>query len=298
MNGDVKIIPRIFGGIGNQLFCYAAARRLALVNNADLVIDDVSGFLYDVTYKRRYQLGHFNIPCRKATSFERLEPLSRARRYLKRAINLQRPFEQRQYIKQEGIDFDARLLQVKPRGTVYLEGYWQSEGYFKDVEQAIRGDLCIIPPTDSLNQGMAEEIKNSCAVALHVRWFDAPSKGVTAHNIAIDYYRRAFELIEQKVISPHYFLFSDDPDAAQSKLALTGKRVTVVAHNKGDDKAYADLWLMSQCRHFITANSSFSWWGAWLGISDQKIIVTPKLTIRGQASWGFNGLIPVSWVVI
>src|SRR5680860_1301943 len=119
------IVPRILGGLGNQPFSYAAARRLALVNNAELVIDNVSGFVRDHTYQRGYQLDHFSIPCRKATAFERLEPFSRARRYLKRRLSRRLPFEERGYIVQEGIEFDSRLLQVKPHGSVYLEGYWQ-----------------------------------------------------------------------------------------------------------------------------------------------------------------------------
>jgi len=105
-----KIISRIFGGLGNQLFCYAAARRLALVNNAELVIDNVSGFMHDTDYQRQYQLDHFSIPCRKATSVELLEPFPRIRRYLKRRLNQRRPFAQRSYLVQEGIDFDPRLL--------------------------------------------------------------------------------------------------------------------------------------------------------------------------------------------
>lgn len=169
-----KIIPRIFGGLGNQLFCYAAARRLALVNNAELVLDDVSGFVRDHVYQRRYQLDHFNIPCRKATPAERLEPLSRLRRYLKRAMNRRRPFQERSYIQQVGIDFDPRLLAVKPRGTVYLEGYWQSEQYFKDVEPAIREELRIIPPKVEISLAMAERIRGCLVVTVHVRFFDAP----------------------------------------------------------------------------------------------------------------------------
>lgn len=141
-----KIIPRIFGGLGNQLFCYAAARRLALVNNAELVIDDVSGFAYDIDYQRQYQLDHFNIPCRKATAAERMEPFSQVRRVLKRKWNLRRPFAQRTYIQQEGIDFDSRLLNVKPVGKVFMEGYWQSEDYFKDVASTLRQELQITPP--------------------------------------------------------------------------------------------------------------------------------------------------------
>jgi hypothetical protein len=159
-----KIIPRTLGGLGNQLFCYAAARRLALANSAELVLDTVSGFVRDHDYQRRYQLDHFNIPCRKATPSERMEPLSRVRRYLKRAMNRRRPFEERSYIQQEGIDFDPRLLAAKPCGTVYLEGYWQSEQYFKDVEPAIRDELRIMPPTDAANLAMAERIRSGVAV--------------------------------------------------------------------------------------------------------------------------------------
>lgn len=292
--GTTKIVPRIFGGLGNQLFCYAAARRLALVNKAELVIDD-SGFVRDHAYQRQNQLDHFCIQCRKATPAERLEPFSRARRYLKRRLSQRLPFEARSYICQEGMEFDPRLLQAKPCGTVYLEGYWQSESYFKDVEQTIRDDLRIIPPVDALNQRMAEEIRNSNAVALHVRWFDAPGHTAT-HNISADYYRRAMALMERKINSPRYFLFSDDPAAARAKLVLPEDRVTFVAHNYGDEYAYADLWLMSQCRHFITANSTFSWWGAWLGASQGKVVATPDLKIDGKAAWGFKGLIPNEWV--
>ena len=141
-----KITPRIFGGLGNQLFCYAAARRLALVNNAELVLDDVSGFTYDDFYQRHYQLDHFSIPCRKATPAERLEPYHRVRRYLKRRWNQRKPFAQRAYLVQAGIDFDPSLLHFKPKGTVYLEGYWQSEEYFMDVADTLRQDFRIISP--------------------------------------------------------------------------------------------------------------------------------------------------------
>jgi len=156
-----RVISRVFGGLGNQPFIYAAARRLALANNAELVIDATSGFVYDYEYQRHYQLDHFNIPCRKATAAERLEPLARARRHLKRRWNLRRPFEKRSYLQQEGIDFDPRLLSLRPKGRLYLEGYWQSEGYFKDVEQQIRDDLRITPPSDLQNQQMAQRIRNA-----------------------------------------------------------------------------------------------------------------------------------------
>ena len=110
-----KLITRIFGGLGNQLFCYAAARRLALANNADLVLDDVSGFAYDAVYQRHCQLDYFIIPCRKAAAVERLVPFSRPRLALKRSWNQCLPFEPRAYLVQEGIDYGPRLLHFKRR---------------------------------------------------------------------------------------------------------------------------------------------------------------------------------------
>ena len=270
-----KIITRIKGGLGNQLFCYAAARRLALINNAELVIDDVTGFVRDRQFRREYALGHFHIPVRKATPVERLEPFERYRRGVMKWLSRRKPFAKRRYLEQEGQDFDARLLALPVKENLYLDGLWQSERYFKDVEQTIRADLRIIPPTDAVNQRMADEIRNSHAVALHVRWFDAPGSA-TSQNASTDYYHRAIALMEEKIESPHYYLFSDDPSAARAKLTLPEGRVTFVSHNSGDKNAYADLWLMTQCQHFITANSTFSWWGAWLNPAPDKIVVAPK----------------------
>jgi len=293
-----KLIVRIRGGLGNQLFCYAAARRLALVNQAELVIDDVTGFCRDSLYRRKYMLDHFAIPVRKATAAERLEPFERYRRGIKKFISRQKAFQNRSYIEQEGIENDPRLLEFKPDGTVYLDGLWQSEGYFKDVEQAIRADLSIHPPLDPLNQKLADEIRTSKSVALHVRWFDAPG-GTSLHNITADYYQRAIAMMEERIGSPHYFLFSDNPEAARSKLALPEGRVSFISHNQGDENAYADLWLMSQCRHFITANSTFSWWGAWLGESKESVVLVPEFTPGGDVtSWSFRGLIPDRWLLV
>ena len=292
-----KIITRILGGLGNQLFCYAVARRLALINNAELVIDHVTGFARDYQYRRRYTLGHFYIPARKATPFERMEPLERYRRGVMKYLSGRKPFVERRYVEQEGPDFDERLLALKVRGTLYLDGCWQSEDYFKDVEQVIRDELRIIPPTDALNLHVSEEIRDSPSVALHVRWFDSPTDAV-GKNILAGYYRRAVSLMEEKINSPRYFLFSNYPEAVRAHLALPDKRVTCVSHNLGEENAYVDLWLMSQCKHFIIANSTFSWWGAWLCAGRDKVVVASDMKIDGKTAWGFKGLLPNEWIKI
>jgi hypothetical protein len=290
-----KVISLTMGGLGNQLFCYAAARRLSITNNAELVIDNITGFARDRQFRRRYMLDHFHIAARMATPGERFEPFGLYRRGLLKWFSSRKPLNERSYLEQEGQGFDERLLQLRIKGLCYLDGYWQSEHYFKDIEQTVREDLQIIPPTDAINMKIGAEILNRESVAIHVRWFDLLGSS-TSNNIPTGYYQRAIALIEEKISSPHYFLFSDNPEAALSILTISKERVTLVSHNKGDENAYADLWLMAQCRHFITANSTFSWWGAWLSPFKDKVVVAPDTRQDGKTVWGFEGVVPDSWI--
>jgi len=293
-----KVLVRIKGGLGNQLFCYAAARRLALVNDAELVIDDVTGFVRDRRYRRRYMLDRFRIPARKATPAERLEPFERYRRGVAKFLARRRPFHLRRYVEPEGVDFDPRLLSLKVEDTVYLDGYWQSEGYFKDVEPVIRKDLRIVPPQDDRNREMAQRIAECNAVAVHVRWFESPKATDGQHNVGPSYYAAGIREICEKVRDPHFFIFSDGPEAAMQVLRMAYGAATCIGHNRGDENAYADLWLMSQCRHFIIANSTFSWWGAWLSPHSEKVVVAPGIVQSGISSWGFAGCVPGEWTQI
>ncbi|MDA8130459.1 MAG: alpha-1,2-fucosyltransferase [Elusimicrobia bacterium] len=284
-----KVIIRIKGGLGNQLFCYAAARRLALANGAELVIDDVTGFVRDARYRRKYMLDHFNIGARKATPPERMEPFERLRRGLAKWLSRRRPFGARAYLEQEGLEFDPRLLALKVKDTVYLDGYWHSENYFKDREREIREDLRMSPPADAANLRVEAEIRSRASVALHVRLFEATGSA-GASDAPADYYRRAVDYMDAKAGRPHYFLFSDMPEEARSRIGLPGDRLTVVSHNRAGDAACADLWLMGRCSHFITANSTFSWWGAWLSDSPGKIVVAPA------AGFANDDAVPGTWV--
>jgi hypothetical protein len=206
------------------------------------------------------------------------------------------PFEERTYLEQEGVDYDSRLLDLKIRGTMYLEGYWQSEKYFKDVESIIRQDLEIKPPSDAANSATAELILSKPAVAVHVRFFDN-SFGSVQNNAPSEYYLRAIERMESLEPNAHYFIFSDKPKLARTLIIVPDDRVTLVDHNYGDLNAYADLWLMTLCRHFIIANSTFSWWGGWLAAHPEKIVIAPGFEMRhGKMWWGFEGLLPDEWI--
>jgi len=292
-----KIFVRIRGGIGNQLFCYAAARRLAHVNNVELILDHRTGFAKDYKYKRRFMLDSFQIPVRKIRRFELMWPFESVWLGFLKFISRHKYFQNSFYIEQKGMNFNDNLLNLQLKGNIYLDGYWQSEDYFKDIESIIRKDLIIKIPSDIYNQSIAINISKVNAVAIHVRWFDNPGN-IESHNVKVDYYNQSIKIIENKIENPHYFIFSDDPVASKSKIKLPENRYTIISHNKGDEHAYADLWLMSKCRYFITANSTFSWWAAWLSDFEDKLVLTPKLVVEGKTAWGFIGLIPKEWIKV
>ncbi len=289
-----KVIVVMKGGIGNQFFCYAAARRLTLVNAADLVIDDVSGFAVDKLYQRKYYLDHFNIAGRPATVKERLKRPIIIHRNWMRIINRWRPFFKRTYLEDRHLSFDSRLLDFQVKGTLYLDGYWQSENYFKDIENVIKKDLAFKPSFDPYTEELACKIEGCTAIAIHRRWFDPSGENYT-HNLPFNYYVQAIEKIERQVPNGIFFLFSDQPTLAAQELSYLGKRLVVVERNNNRDYTCDDLWLMSKCQHFIIANSTFSWWGAWLGEKEGSIVIAPDVKITGITAWGFPGLIPERW---
>jgi hypothetical protein len=292
-----KIVARIRGGLGNQLFCYAAARRLAISNGAEVVIDDVSGFVRDLEYRRMYMLDRFEIPARRATPAERLEPFERYRRGMLKLLSRRRPFGVGPYLEERDQRFDARLLTVTVRGVMYLDGLWQSDRYFQDIEAVLRDDLKMQPSTNPGSLQLAHEIRNSEAVAVHVRFFD-PAATAATQNVPTHYYQRAIAEMSSRVRAPRWFVFSDDPVAARERLPLPPRDTTFVMGNSGQGGSLEDFWLMRECRHFIIANSTFSWWAAWLADAAEKLVLAPRGEAGAATVWSFPAAIPAAWLTI
>nr|WP_315463754.1 alpha-1,2-fucosyltransferase [uncultured Rhodoferax sp.] len=300
-----KVVVRLKGGLGNQLFCYAAARRLAWANDAELVLDAVTGFKYDHLYRRTYALGCFNIPARLATPAEQMEPFGRVRRFWVRKQSERKPLAQRRYIQQVGVEFDPGIVTLRLMdGTTYFDPFGQSEGYFADIRDELKKDLVMSEPNEPENRAMAAQIASTDSVALHVRWFDT---GDSAHssNMSQAYYAAAIPHLLARIPSAHFFVFSDRPkETAQLLAPLMGEQpFTLVQHNAKTGNAEADFWLMRQCRHFIIGNSTFAWWAAWLGEQDRvgTNVSAPARFIDPHAnvtSWGFPGLLPERWTVL
>lgn len=293
----MKITAKLFGGIGNQLFIYAAVRRLALNNNCSLFLDIRSGFASDQVYKRTFQLHHFNISNDVNFIYTKNTFIKKILRRINILINNLLPFNFRYFIIQNGNDFDPRIIRIRNLFNLFIEGYWQSELYFSDIENIIRSELEIIPPTDNLNKLTSELILSSESVSVHIRFFNIDDVQ-NSLNI-IDYLKNSFNIIESKCCNPKFFIFSNDLDQARALSILKFRNCTFIGHNYGDDQAYADLWLMSLCKHHIISNSTFSWWGAWLANNQDGIIISPNIVSKDNiVSWGFDGNLPSNWIKI
>ena len=300
-----KVVVRLKGGLGNQLFCYAAARRLAWANEAELVLDAVTGFKYDHLYRRSYALGCFRIPVRLATPAEQMEPLGRVRRLFARKLSERKPLAQRRYIQQVGVDFDPDIVALRLQdGTTYFDAFGQSEHYFADIRPQLLQDLMMSGPQNRDNVTMARQIESSQSVALHVRWFDA-GDGAYSSNMSMVYYAAAIPRLLAKIPDAHFFIFSDQPEQTAILLAplIQGLPYTVVSQNAERGNADGDFWLMRRCQHFIIGNSTFAWWAAWLGehSHDGTHVIAPKCNMdpKGRVTaWGFPGLLPERWMLL
>lgn len=289
------VITRLIGGLGNQMFQYAAGRRLAHVLGTELKLDITEFDNYKFRTFRTYSLGNFNIR-EKFASLEEVAALTRPTILERiRAKVLRKPPRPPQtYIREKHFHFDPEIMRL-PDG-VYLDGYWQSEKYFADIAEINRREFTVKVPQAGKNKELGEQINSRESVSLHVRRGDYASDPQTnkMHGCCgKDYYLCCVEHVTQLVKNPHFFIFSDDPEWTRDNLKLPYP-MTLVEHNVGN-KDYEDLRLMSQCKHHIIANSSFSWWGAWLNPRKDKMVLAPKQWFAKRKA-STQDLIPAQWL--
>ena len=179
----------------------------------------------------------------------------------------------------------------------YLAGYWQSEKYFSDANTQIRKEFTFRQPLNKINTEVASLISQVKGVSLHVRRGDYASntRNTSTHGLcSIDYYHKAIQHIVTNVPSAHIFVFSDDIPWVKKNLKLELPS-HYVDHNRGID-SFNDMRLMSMCKHHIIANSSFSWWGAWLNPSLNKIVIAPKPWFD-KKKLSDKDLFPKNWIL-
>ena len=293
----MNIIAQLQGGLGNQLFQYATARALANRFQAHLELDTAwfEAAYEDVT-KRDVQLSELSIDTHLICQTPLINRPKRTRRILQHLLRLN-PYI---YCEHKPYSFDSQLSQIHlhQNQDLYLLGYWQSYKYFSEIRTQLISELCPRLGINSAYQLFLDQIERSSAAMVHVRRGDyinllAASK---VHGfLGLAYYEKGMSTLLARDSELHYFVFSDDIVWAQNNLPLQ-ERITYIQVDPEMTSATQELFLMSQCKYHLIANSSLSWWGAWLahGNNSQSKVISPMhWTNDRQINW--DDLLPPTW---
>lgn len=288
------IVVRLSGGLGNQLFQYAAGRALSSRLDAELVLDrSWFGQRSWRTTSRPYELDPYPLQARTLETRE-LPTLALYTNAMLKRVPLGALRGPLRLVREAHPGFDPSFLAL--RDDVYLDGYWQSPRYFESLAAHVRREATPTVAMSGDDRRVIASMESSDPVAVHVRRGDYVSvrAAAKAHGaLSIDYYRAATSAVLERLRAPQFLVFSDDPKWTRENLRIDAP-TQYVAHN-GAAGAFQDLRLMASCRHQIVANSSLSWWGAWLNPNPGKIVIAPE-------PW-FNAgdpadLIPDQWLRI
>ena len=284
----MTIKVKLTGGLGNQMFQFAAGYSIAKKNNVKLSLDlrrfnrreDHNGFELQKVFDIYSKVDFLNNPVNFGfINFKEI------------LNNIDITFHT---FKEPHFNYTNKILDIPKHST--LNGYWQSELYFKDYTQEIRKIFSFSKQLDKKNSLIANEIDQNNSISIHVRRGNYLLKTNINHNVNLkEYYLTAIKKTSILFDNPKYFIFTDDPLWVAKNFTLNHS-FTVVDINRGSDSFY-DMYLMSLCKCNIIANSSFSWWGAWLNNKENKTIYAPKNWFIDKSICTDN-LIPNSWNIL
>jgi len=294
------IIANIIGGLGNQMFQFAANYALAKFYETELLVDlsDFNNIKYKSINRDGFLLDKiFNLNVARSTFFHTFDTLNFSALLLPYKYRIDISKLNTQFYKEKiAFDFDKKLYGFK-NPKMYTFGYWQNERYF------ISEKFCI-KKIFSFNRNFLSRLSKETemklsfenSISIHVR------RGDYVHNNTYnkiyrlcddEYFKNAISIIKKYVPFPVFYVFTDDPYWVKSRDYFNGFNICV---NGDSPSSWDDMFLMSKCRHNIISNSSFSWWAAWLNNSKDKIVISPeKWFINGMSTYD---LIPQSWIKI
>jgi len=294
------VLIKLFGGLGNQMFQYATAKVIAEKEKSQILIDTSFYNDQDANLKkfpRHFTLGIFDNSIRIATEkeiylFYILTNLEKLKKKL--GFNYPKVFVESTFA------FDPQVLKLK--APVYLKGYFQSHNYFSAKEKLIRNIYKFpLNGLDEKNEKIKRKIVSEYSVSVHIRRGDYVKDKKTKKfhgNCSMAYYNKAIEFFSSRISDFNLVFFSDDIQWVQQEFkALPNKKIYVSGNT--DEDSWKDMFLMSLCNHNIIANSSFSWWGAWLNENSDKKIIAPKnwfLDVEQEKNSG--DLLPKDWIRI
>lgn len=289
-NINKSVVVGLSGGLGNQLFQYAAGRALAKRLGLNVRLD-LSWFL--VRSDRKYALSSFNIEVDQYLNSSSFTPKLNfliakfSRKFMKKRYGLN-------VFRESSFSFMPNFHEIN--SPVYLEGYWQSEKYFKDIRLELLQDFSLRMPMSLRNQELMTVIRNSDSICLHVRrgdYISNPHASIFHGICSLDYYERGVAELCSDLENPHIFIFSDDPHWVRQRMNFP--YLTTIVDINGPEYAHWDLKLMTECKHFLIANSSLSWWGAWLSNSSNKRVIAPANWFKNKTV-KTQDLLPQEWI--
>ena len=298
-------------GIGNCMFQYAAARALS-VKTSSVIKFDISGLKEQQKPFRKYtdddvkqlldeSLGAFDIDCLVAKDDiiktlrgwgdERLF-LNKIKKKIRRLFGV---YPQAYFQEKVRFGYDLSLFRMENKS--YIDGFFINPKYFKDIKDILREEFTFKNSQSGENMALSKELASCNSVSVHVRRGDYADPKQTGNLYPVygrEYYEKAVNVIQRCVAEPKFYIFSDDADWVIKNFDFIPNS-TIVSHNP-IDKGYEDLRLMSQCKHNIIANSTFSWWGAWLNNNPEKKVITPK--VWRNDSLDTSDLLEDEWIVL
>ncbi|WWB84948.1 alpha-1,2-fucosyltransferase [Priestia aryabhattai] len=289
-------IVQISSGLGNQMFQYALYKKM-LIMGKDVYVDTLTSYELGKNQHNGYELEKvFKVNPRHANKADlnklgdlQTNLLSRIRRKL---LGLKNSM----YIETTEFKFNDEIFNEL---DVYLKGYWQNYKYVEDIKESLIQDFTFVEKLDVMNKNIADNMKQQDSVSIHVRRGDYYANKTYAQKFGdianIGYYNKAISIIKNQITNPQFYIFSDDINWAKQNLDLNGC-ATYISHNTKEN-SYKDMQLMSLCKHNIIANSTFSWWGAFLNANSTKIVIAPNKWINTPESGNIN-IFPRDWMTI
>jgi len=284
-----RVIARVYGGLGNQMFMYAAGYALARRMQLPLTIDARTGFRGD-PYQRGFDLGNFSITARQAGTddlgYFRGISSGGCGRFWRKAVRAAARMgvlpNTTFLVEKSPRILDQRMFAADAQGNVYVDGYWQDERYFIEYAEELRAEFLSAKTPGPGSVAIAEDMARHQAVAVHVRTM------LPKPSLPIDYYLESVRHLCERLEGIKVYFFADNPD---HEFDLSRFNVPVANIAALKLSSCEDLSLMTQCKHHVIANSSFSWWGAWLSGERGRLVVAPDWTewpphaVRPAAGW-------------
>lgn len=292
------IIVKLWGGLGNQMFQYATARRLAAKHHTKVGLD-LSWFTLtnNQDSTRFFELNYFKLKKNVIKHPEKIKTILFEPRRLSAKNLLKRRYRNlNEFILYREQQYSLNKVILRASNNSFLEGNWTTDKYFRDVRSTILADFKYQKKPDKKNADLIQKLKKSpSCVSLHIRRGDFLNPETLKHHgaLGLDYYEQAEKMIEKNIANPIFYIFSDDHNWVKSNLKLKNPMV-FVTHNK---KGVEDMRLMRNCKHNIIANSTFSWWGAWLNENPGKTVIAPKKWLT-DPKMDTSDVIPKEWVKI